>query len=56
MKMKSIDSFLFERVIEIDKPELIKEGYLTSYKLYKIKSKTKNTNETTCVNRRFNDF
>jgi len=41
----------------MDKPELIKEGYLISYKLYKIKSKKKGELQyDTYVSRRFNDF
>ena len=31
--------FLKDRIIDIDGPELINEGVMTSYKLYRIKSK-----------------
>ena len=43
--------------MEVERPELIKESYLTSYKLYKIKSKKKGEQAyDTIVSRRFNDF
>jgi hypothetical protein len=41
----------------VDKPELIKEGYLTSYKLYKIKTRKMGFEGfDAVVSRRFNDF
>lgn len=46
-----------DRVIEVEKPQLVKEGYLTSYKLYRIKTKKRRNEEwETIVSRRFNDF
>ena len=50
-------SFMTDRDVDIEKPQLIKDGYLTSYKLYRVKTKTKGTNEwQTTTLRRFNDF
>lgn len=57
IKLNNYMDFLMERVVELEKPELIKEGYLTSYKLYKIKSRKKDMQSyDTIVSRRFNDF
>ena len=57
VNQKNYSEFLEDRVIELDKPELIKEGYLISYKLYKIKSKKRSQLQyDTYVSRRFNDF
>ncbi len=45
------------REVIVDRPELIKQGYLTSYKLYKIKiRKVGEEGFDTIVSRRFNDF
>ena len=56
--LSSYDEFVKGRCIEIEKPELIQENYLMSYKLYTIK--TKKSSEVsvwdTIVSRRFNDF
>lgn len=51
------NSFLDGRVIDIDEPDTINENFLTSYKLYTIRSKKlKSSDFDTCVFRRFSDF
>lgn len=45
------------RVIVVTDPELIKEGYISTYKLYTIRSKKVGTDVyDTEVSRRFSDF
>lgn len=49
--------FMEERVVEIYGPVTIQDGYLVSYKLYKVKSKKADSEEfDTVVDRRFSDF
>ena len=44
-------------MVHIEHPELIKDGYVMSYKLYKIMTKKKDSEAyDTTVCRRFNDF
>ena len=47
-----------DRVVEIENPQLIREGYLMSYKLYRLKTKKRSSKGSwdTTVDRRFNDF
>lgn len=49
--------FMEDRVVEIYGPVTIQDGYLVSYKLYKVKSKKADSEEfDTVVDRRFSDF
>lgn len=49
--------FMEDRVVEISGPVTIQEGYLISYKLYKVKSRKQDQDEfDTIVERRFSDF
>jgi sorting nexin-1/2 len=51
------DELVKDRVIEIVGPITIHEGYFTSYKLYKLKTKKRNAVDfDTIVERRFSDF
>jgi hypothetical protein len=49
--------FMEDRVVLISGPVTIQEGYLISYKLYKVKTRKKHEEEfDTIVERRFSDF
>lgn len=55
--MRDYSKFLAGRVVEIDDPETISETFLTSYKLYTIRSRLNSASDfDTVVRRRFSDF
>lgn len=46
-----------DRVVDVGSPITISDGYITSYKLYKVKTKKNGADSfDTCVERRYSDF
>jgi len=49
-----VNEFMNNRLVEILNGEVVKEGYITKYKLYVVKTKGKGGDSE--VSRRFSDF
>ncbi|CAD8156636.1 unnamed protein product [Paramecium pentaurelia] len=51
-----INEFMNNRIVEVKDGEVVKEGYITKYKLYLVRTKKQGGDWETEVSRRFSDF
>lgn len=52
-----VNEFMQDRIVDIRDGEVVKEGYITKYKLYVVRTRSRNNPEwETEVSRRFSDF